>query len=156
VDASPTPAADASPASSPSAPDANSGANPGANPAPGATPVAQGGAAARPSPTPAAPPVTVEDLKKQGEEVNELVGTYKSFGIEPLTWQQFYNGVTFNAPARDIFETIVGWAIMVMLLSAGAPFWQDTLESLFGLKNLLRQKSDTKNVEGEKGGQAKP
>jgi hypothetical protein len=46
--------------------------------------------------------------------------------------------------------------IMVMLLSAGAPFWQDTLESLFGLKNLLRQKSDTKNIEDGKGGQPKP
>jgi hypothetical protein len=45
---------------------------------------------------------------------------------------------------------------MVMLLSAGAPFWQDALESLFGLKNVLRQKSGTKNVEEEKGGQPKP
>jgi hypothetical protein len=119
---------------------------------PGASPVP----APAPSPSPAETPVTVEDLRRQGEEVNELVGTYKSFGIEPLTWQQFYNGLTFNAPAGDIFDTVIGWAIMVMLLSAGAPFWQDTLESLFGLKNLLRQKSDTKNIEGDKGGQPKP
>ncbi|HEX8501345.1 MAG TPA: hypothetical protein VF659_12255 [Pyrinomonadaceae bacterium] len=120
----------------------------------GAAPGQAAGATA--SPAPAEAPATVEDLKKQGEEVNQLVGTYKSFGIEPLTWRQFYNGLTFNAPAGAIFETVIGWAIMVMLLSAGAPFWQDTLESLFGLKNLLRQKSDTKNVEGEKGGQPKP
>jgi hypothetical protein len=39
-----------------------------------------------------------------------------------------------------------------MLLSVGAPFWQDALESLFGIKNLLRKKSDTKNVE-DRGGQ---
>jgi hypothetical protein len=122
----------------------------------GATATPTPAASASPAPTPAAAPVTVEDLKRQGQEVSELVGTYKSFGIEPLTWQQFYNGITFNAPAGDIFETVIGWAIMVMLLSVGAPFWQDTLESLFGLKNLLRQKSDTKNVEGQKGGQPKP
>jgi hypothetical protein len=109
-----------------------------------------------PSASPAETPVTVEDLKKQGEKVSELVGTYKSFGIEPLTWEQFYNGVTFRSPAGDIFETLVGWIVMVILLSAGAPFWQDTLESLFGLKNLLRQRSDTRNVEGEKGGQPQP
>ena len=50
----------------------------------------------------------------------------------------------------DIF-TIFGWAIMTMLLSVGAPFWQDTLESLFGIKNLLRQKSGTQNVEAKSG-----
>jgi len=44
---------------------------------------------------------------------------------------------------------------MVMLLSVGAPFWQDALESLFGIKNLLRKKTDTKNVE-DSGGQQKP
>lgn len=111
---------------------------------------------ASPSASPAETPVTVEDLKKQGERVSELVGTYKSFGIEPLTWEQFYNGITFRSPAGAIFETLVGWIVMVILLSAGAPFWQDTLESLFGLKNLLRQRSDTRNVEGEKGGQPQP
>lgn len=47
--------------------------------------------------------------------------------------------------------TLVGWAIMVMLLSAGAPFWQDTLESLFGIKNLLRQRSGTQNIETQSG-----
>lgn len=46
---------------------------------------------------------------------------------------------------------LFGWAIMVLLLSVGAPFWQDALESLFGVKNLLRQKSGTKNVEQESG-----
>ena len=44
---------------------------------------------------------------------------------------------------------------MVMLLSVGAPFWQDALESLFGLKNLIRKKTDTRNVE-DTGGQPKP
>jgi len=47
--------------------------------------------------------------------------------------------------------TLVGWAIMVMLLSVGAPFWQDALESLFGIKNLLRQKSGTQNIETKSG-----
>lgn len=47
--------------------------------------------------------------------------------------------------------TLVGWAIMVMLLSVGAPFWQDTLESLFGVKNLLQQKTATQNIETQSG-----
>ena len=52
--------------------------------------------------------------------------------------------------------TLFGWGIMVMLLSVGAPFWQDTLESLFGIKNLLRQKSGTQNIETQSGaGQSK-
>lgn len=52
---------------------------------------------------------------------------------------------------KDNLVTIVGWAIMVMLLSVGAPFWQDALESLFGIKNLLRQKSATQNIETQSG-----
>lgn len=52
---------------------------------------------------------------------------------------------------KDNVVTLVGWAIMVMLLSVGAPFWQDTLESLFGIKNLLRQKSATQNIETRSG-----
>ena len=52
--------------------------------------------------------------------------------------------------------TLIGWAIMVLLLSAGAPFWQDALESLFGIKNLLRQRSATQNIETQSGaGQTK-
>ncbi|PWT90096.1 MAG: hypothetical protein C5B55_10255 [Blastocatellia bacterium] len=47
--------------------------------------------------------------------------------------------------------TVLGWTVMVMLLSVGAPFWQDTLESLFGIKNLLRQKSATQNAETKSG-----
>jgi len=55
------------------------------------------------------------------------------------------------------FKVLLGWLIMTILLSIGAPFWQDTLESLFGVKNLLRKRGDIQNVEEETGtGQPKP
>jgi len=61
----------------------------------------------------------------------------------------------WDARKHDV-TVLLGWAVMVLLLSVGAPFWQDTLESLFGVKNLLRQKSATQNVEEESGaGQTK-
>lgn len=41
---------------------------------------------------------------------------------------------------QKVVETVAGWLITTMLLSVGAPFWQDTLESLFGPKNFLRKK----------------
>lgn len=113
----------------------------------------EGGAAATP---PADGPTTTDDVRRSAQEASEWVDTYKSFGITPLTMQQVSGFFGGQYSARDVSGTFFGWLIMVMLLSAGAPFWQDTLESLFGLKNLLRQKSDTKNVEGEKGGQPKP
>jgi hypothetical protein len=57
----------------------------------------------------------------------------------------------------DAGRTILGWLIMTFLLSAGAPFWQDALESLFGIKNLVRKGSETRNVEEKSGaGQPKP
>jgi hypothetical protein len=61
----------------------------------------------------------------------------------------------WDAPPQRFFHSLIGWLIMTLLLSVGAPFWQDALESLFGLKNVLRKQSDTKNVEN-KGGQPKP
>lgn len=101
-------------------------------------------------------PTTITDVKKQEERVVSLIQTYESFGIKPLSRQQIRDAFTGQYSWRDLNEAFVGWAIMVMLLSAGAPFWQDALESLFGLKNVLRQKSGTKNVEEESGGQPKP
>ncbi len=121
--------------------------------APAATPP-QG--STTPQPSPANGSTTPADLKEQVQKTKGWVDTYKSFGITPLTRQQVGNFFKGEYRARDVTGTFAGWLIMVMLLSAGAPFWQDTLESLFGLKNLLRQKSDTKNVEGNQGGQTQP
>ncbi len=66
------------------------------------------------------------------------------------TWHNQTPDQWWHMRKRDV-TTLVGWAIMVMLLSVGAPFWQDALESLFGIKNLLRQKSGTQNVEQQSG-----
>jgi hypothetical protein len=66
------------------------------------------------------------------------------------TWQNQTPGQWWQSRKSDV-TTLVGWAIMVMLLSVGAPFWQDALESLFGIKNLLRQKSGTQNIEQQSG-----
>ncbi len=87
---------------------------------------------------------TVQQLNKQLE--NDLEGaamSYPALGIEPLdSWRDLGNTTPWQ---------LVGWLVMAALLSLGAPFWHDTLESLFGLKNLLRQKTDTKNVEQQSG-----
>ena len=158
-------------------------AKPAASPAATSTP-------ASPSPT----PKTVEELKKDFQEIDSLVGSYESFGFKPLGSEQFrafiwstgiwtrpfpdddgnygWGGFKLTKETKDGREiahwstqsgsewwasrksnatTLVGWAIMVMLLSVGAPFWQDALESLFGIKNLLRQKSATQNVETKSG-----
>jgi len=66
------------------------------------------------------------------------------------TWHNQTPEQWWQSRKRDV-TTLVGWAIMVMLLSVGAPFWQDALESLFGIKNLLRQKSGTQNIEQQSG-----
>ncbi len=70
--------------------------------------------------------------------------------LRPMTWQEW------RASRRQDASGLLGWGVMALLLSVGAPFWQDALESLFGIKNLLRKKSNTKNVEEEKGGQPRP
>lgn len=130
--------------------------SPVTTPAPSPSPVPSIAPAASPSPAPTESPVTIADVKADIQQVEDLARIYESFGIQPLSRQQISNFFGGGWRWRDLNETILGWGIMVMLLSAGAPFWQDTLESLFGVKNLLRKKSDTKNVEEGKGGQPKP
>ncbi|HET6974716.1 MAG TPA: hypothetical protein VFI24_00220 [Pyrinomonadaceae bacterium] len=78
-------------------------------------------------------------LSKELRDGNEIAHWYAQSGEE--WWDS----------RKENLVTIVGWAIMVMLLSVGAPFWQDALESLFGIKNLLRQKSGTQNIETQSG-----
>jgi hypothetical protein len=99
-----------------------------------------------------------EDLAKGINELRGLVKQSEDLGLKPLTPKQvsdFWNNEErkFSRGAR----ALLGWTIMALLLSVGAPFWQDTLESLFGLKGLLRKKSQSQNVEQRSGeGQPKP
>jgi len=101
----------------------------------------------------------LDSFKKIQDQIKADANVYASFGFAPLTWADVGNWAGTLKPdtgwlahrGQD-FKTLLGWAITAILLSVGAPFWQDTLESLFGIKNLLRKRSDTKNIE-DKGGQ---
>lgn len=99
----------------------------------------------------------IKEIKDDLDSIQNQMNSYKSFGFDPLTWQKvsarLHPGYWFSAGGGGRFtedlKTLGGWIVMTFLLSVGAPFWQDTLESLFGVKNLLRKKSDTKNVKSE-------
>ncbi len=54
-------------------------------------------------------------------------------GLEPVL------GLTIMAGGMGMIARLPGILITTLLLSAGAPFWQDVLQSLFGLKALLRK-----------------
>ena len=90
-----------------------------------------------------------DDYGNSGWGGFKLTKTFED-GNEIPHWQ-VQNGREWWESRKDNVVTIVGWAVMVMLLSVGAPFWQDALESLFGIKNLLRQKSGTQNIESQSG-----
>lgn len=113
-------------------------------------------------------PATLEDVKKKRAELEQVVGIYTSYGFEPLTLRSvgawldgliYCNageGTWWGRRGNDV-RTLFGWMIMTMLLSLGAPFWHDALESLFGVKNLLRKRTETQNVEQRRGaGNPKP
>lgn len=109
-----------------------------------------------------------EQLKQAAQQtrkdIDANMAIYESLGFQPLTltdakaWGNSFigrgPGDWWTERKRDL-RTLLGWLLTAMLLSIGAPFWQDVLESLFGVKNLLRKRSDTKNVE-DTGGQPKP
>jgi hypothetical protein len=125
-------------------------ATPTATPASGADQAAQSNA-------------QIEEIRK---ETQQYISEYKGLGFTPLRWQQVsdfagskghWAGKTFTQKFMHGLGILVGWSVMALLLSVGAPFWQDTLESLFGLKGLIRKKSQTQNIEEGSGeGQPKP
>ena len=98
-------------------------------------------------------------IKEQRNIIATEVGAYSGFGFEPLSWGQVTNwasgkgnwGIGWGERIRHMLKIVLGWAVMTLLLSVGAPFWEDTLESLFGLKSLLRTGSETRNVEARSG-----
>jgi hypothetical protein len=103
-------------------------------------------------------------IDKDRRDINNLVQLYAGFGFEPLSWESttdWWQGLWSNVDPNDKstwverraedLHTLLGWIIMTLLLSLGAPFWHDTLESLFGVKNLLRKKTDTQNIEERSG-----
>src|ERR1700752_68971 len=106
-----------------------------------------------------------EQLNIELRELQSTMDESLTFGFSPIKPQQFtdfvgargvWQSVSFTDRLGYAIKALIGWSIMVMLLSVGAPFWQDALESLFGIKSLLRKKSDTMNVEETSGGQSRP
>ncbi len=109
--------------------------------------------------------VTLKEIDDDVKGVQKQIEELNNFGFHPLTWQGVKDWFSDSLLSKNDWldhrkediKTLAGWIVMTFLLSVGAPFWQDTLESLFGVKNLLRKKSDTKNVESESGaGQPRP
>jgi len=97
----------------------------------------------------------LDDCREKDSKGDKITNKDGYFVLCTPAWRQ-QTGWEWWASRKDDVTVLLGWAVMVMLLSVGAPFWQDTLESLFGLKNLLRQQSSTQNVETESGtGQTK-
>ena len=133
---------------------------------PAATMTATDTATATPAASPAATATTPADnetLAQKKKRLDSLVDRYTMFGFKPTTWSQvcewgqdlitFGDNGTGSWVARrgDDFRTLLGWLVMTMLLSLGAPFWHDALQSLFGVKNLLQKKNEQRNVEQARG-----
>jgi hypothetical protein len=105
-------------------------------------------------------PEVAQNLQQQidatKKEISTAAAAFTSLGFKPLD-EEFRDLGKLNRQEglwraiKHLLYMIFGWIIMAALLSVGAPFWQDTLESLFGVKNLLRKSSDTRNVEQEPG-----
>lgn len=107
-----------------------------------------------------------EEIRKNAAETQQYINEYKGLGFTPLRWRQvsdfvsstgYWSDKSFTDKFKHGMKVLLGWTIMALLLSVGAPFWQDALESLFGLKGLIRKKSATENVaQGAGEGQTKP
>jgi hypothetical protein len=102
-----------------------------------------------------------QQLKGELKQLQETLDESTTFGLQPFKWSQvkdFFAGTGpwtghTNERLTYLVKALSGWAIMIMLLSVGAPFWQDALESLFGVKTLLQKKAATRPGEEDSNGQ---
>lgn len=92
-------------------------------------------------------PMLRELTARLNDEVDEATSSYPALGLEMLDIEAFWNRTTL----LEKIKIVMGWILMAFLLSLGAPFWHDALQSIFGLKNYLRNKTDTQKVEQEPG-----
>lgn len=108
-----------------------------------------------------------DQIKETKDELTKATNAYASLGFPPLReegrtlkgWYDdpklMYGEKVWNI-GRHCFYLLFGWLLMAALLSVGAPFWNDTLQSLFGVKSLLQKKGAIKNTEQKAGeGQTK-
>lgn len=84
----------------------------------------------------------VKDMQK---DLKANADSYTSLGLQPITWEDL-KGILSDPGSSNFWKSIIGWLIMAFLLSLGAPFWHDALESLFGVKNLLQKRGESQNV----------
>ena len=87
----------------------------------------------------------MKDVAASVNDVKANVDVFTGLQFQPLTREAIKNAFQKNTFFQNV-KILLGWLFMTTLLSVGAPFWEDTLESLFGVKNLLRQKSSTENA----------
>jgi hypothetical protein len=80
-------------------------------------------------------------------ELQENTKSYNGFAVSPLERENWGD----DPRKREWWGAFFGCLVMGSLISLGAPFWQDTLESIFALKNLLRGKGEIKKVEQKPG-----
>ena len=89
-----------------------------------------------------------EQLKQIQEDIDKVKGLYSDYrklGLKPFNWEGSFTNY------HTAWHTVLGWLVMTLLLSLGAPFWEDALESVFGLKNTLRSKAKTEEKKAQQG-----
>lgn len=85
----------------------------------------------------------IAELNESVNQIKQATTIYTDFGFTGPQWMAKAWDNRDKITLYLIFESLLGWVVMTALLSVGAPFWQDVLESLFGLKNMLRQKQSS-------------
>ena len=105
----------------------------------------------------------VSDTKDQ---IARYMNDYANFGFHPFLpafadwWKHSFRpptviwGTWFQQRVHDVLH-IIGWIVMALLLSVGAPFWENVLESILGIKKMLQPGSQPVAKDGSAGGNSK-
>jgi len=106
-----------------------------------------------PSPVPDQNALVQNWFKQARAQIDQNAEIYTGFGFTPLQWSQvtwWWSTLTTAQGwwwwrVHHDLKVLVGWFLMALVLSVGAPFWEDALESLLGIKNVLRTKSQSQS-----------
>lgn len=106
---------------------------------------------------------TAQALDEINERRAEIAADLDMAATLGLGWHQQWvrdeHGQRLWLPSTGaiLIRASVAWLPAALLIGLGAPFWHDLLESLFGIKRLVRKRAETRNVEQESGaGNPKP
>lgn len=77
-------------------------------------------------------------VRLQDKTIKHYSGKVAKMNLPLGGWGEFFNNLTFS----DTLQKIFGLLLTIVLVTFGAPFWNNVLTALLGMKNVMKNKKE--------------